>query len=389
MRRFEYDILLVGGGLVNGLLAWQLKHIKPWLKFLILERGTTLGGKHTWSFHEEDLSSEALRWIAPLISTSWPYYRVRFPDYERQLESRYHSIRSNKFHEVLVRELAQNVRFGSEAVAVSENQVVLKNGEIFTASRVVDGRGQLELETGTCGFQKFFGLEVELAHPHGLSAPVLMDATVEQVDGYRFLYCLPWNDNRLLVEDTRYSENPDLNPERLRSEVLKYCAAKNWHVKEVLYEESGCLPLPLTTHFVQGNRVPEELRETTLTIGMRAGLFHPTTGYSLPLAVRTVEHLLKTPNDADWSKALEEFRVKIFREQRFFIFLNQVMFRATSPESRYRFLQHFYQHSADLISRFYAFQLGPLEKARFFLRTPPVSMGAIYHALRRKVAYGF
>jgi len=387
MHDFDYDILLVGGGLVNGLLAWQLKRVKPWLRFLILERGTTLGGRHTWSFHEKDLSSDALNWVRPLVSASWPFYQVVFPEYERKLENRYYSIRSRKFHEVLLGELADQVRFNSEVVTVSENQVVLKDGQILSAKWVVDGRGIPDLDGSACGFQKFCGLEVEVNHPHGLIAPVLMDATVPQKEGYRFMYCLPWSENRLLIEDTRYSESPEINPEEFRKEILQYCAKKNWQVREVFYEETGCLPLPLNKHFCSRGRSPEELRETSLTVGMRAGLFHPTTGYSFPMAIRTVELLLKVHDEAFWNQELEGFCQNVHKEQRFFILLNRVMFFGNRPEERFRFLQHFYRLPNNLIDNFYAHRVSLLDKARFFLRTPPVPIRAALSALRKEVAY--
>ena len=387
MQHFDYDILLVGGGLVNGLLAWQLKRIKPWLKFLVIERGISFGGRSTWSFHEKDLTPESLNWIRPLVSASWPFYQVVFPEYERQLDSRYYSIRSRKFHEVLFQELSENVRFNTDVLAVSENQVVLKDGNILSAKVVIDGRGKLELEEGACGFQKFFGLEIELNHPHGLKAPILMDATVEQKEGYRFLYCLPWSENRLLIEDTRYSETPEGDSEQFRKEILEYSAEKNWQVREVFYEETGCLPLPLKKQFCLGGRSPESLRETPLTVGMRAGLFHPTTGYSLPMAVQTVDLLLKTHDESSWAQTLEHFSESIYRRQWFFILLNRVMFLSKCPEQRFQFLQHFYRLPIDLIESFYANRLSLFEKARFFLRTPPVPVRAALSALRKELAH--
>ncbi|NBX76576.1 MAG: lycopene cyclase [Proteobacteria bacterium] len=386
MHHFDYDIVFVGGGLVNGLLAWQLKRIKPWVRFLILERAISFGGRSTWSFHEKDLTPEALRWITPLISASWPFYQVAFPEYERQLESRYYSIRSRKFHEVLHQELAENVRFNTDVLAVSENQVVLKDGTIISAKQILDGRGKRELEKGACGFQKFFGLEVELNHPHGLKAPILMDATVKQKDGYRFFYCLPWSENRLLIEDTRYSETPDLDSEECRREILEYCAEKNWQVREVFYEETGCLPLPLKNQFWLGSRSSESLRETSLTVGMRAGLFHPTTGYSLPMAVQTVELLIKSHDQETWPQLLERFSEGVYHRQKFFVLLNRVMFLAGRPERRFQFLQHFYRLPGDLIDSFYAHRLSSFEKVRFFLRTPPVPISAAFSALRRELA---
>jgi lycopene beta-cyclase len=279
------------------------------------------------------------------------------------------------------------VRFNTDVLAVSENQVVLKDGNILSAKVVIDGRGKLELEEGACGFQKFLGLEIELNHPHGLKAPILMDATVEQKEGYRFLYCLPWSENRLLIEDTRYSETPEVDSEQFRKEILDYCAEKNWQVREVFYEETGCLPLPLKKQFCSGGRSPESLRETALTVGMRAGLFHPTTGYSLPMAVQTVDLLLKAHDESSWPQKLEHFTESIYRRQWFFILLNRVMFLANCPDQRFQFLQHFYRLPSDLIESFYANRLSLFEKTRFFLRTPPVPMRAALSALRKELAH--
>ena len=56
------DLVLVGGGLANCLIAYRLAERRPDLHILILERGPTLGGHHTWSFHEHDLSSD--QWLS-------------------------------------------------------------------------------------------------------------------------------------------------------------------------------------------------------------------------------------------------------------------------------------------------------------------------------------
>lgn len=42
-----HDLILVGGGLANGLIAWRLKALRPQLRILLAERDATLGGNHT------------------------------------------------------------------------------------------------------------------------------------------------------------------------------------------------------------------------------------------------------------------------------------------------------------------------------------------------------
>lgn len=384
LKNDNWDVVFVGGGLVNSLLAWQLKKLKPWLNFVVLEKGQSLGGKHTWSFHEKDVSPEALQWLSPVLSASWPFYQVAFPQYERTIQNRYFSIRSKKFHDVLFQELAGQVLFDSEVAEVAADFIVLKNGKRLNAKWVLDGRG-LEPEPvkqGTCAYQKFLGLEVQLLHPHGLKGPILMDATVEQKDGYRFLYCLPWSDNRLLVEDTRYSTNPEMDYEAYRREIFDYCGRKNWQVSEVFDEESGCLPLPVTSSF------RDEKPRRPLLVGMRGGLFHSTTGYSFPDAVRTVELLLNCHSESEWEKALETFSQKKKQDQKFFQILNRVMFGACPSFKRYQFLQHFYRLPEQLMARFYSGQMSFWDKVRFFLRTPPVSLGAAWRTWNQERVYG-
>jgi len=377
-----YDILFVGGGLSNSLLAWQLKRVRPWIRFLVLEKGKSLGTKHTWSFHESDISAEALDWLRPVVSASWPFYQVIFPKYVRQLESRYYSIRSKKLHDIVFREIGEQILFETEAEILSAHEVRLQDGTTLTADLILDGRGIESEGSGLCAFQKFVGLELELTYPHGLKGPILMDASVEQKDGYRFFYCLPWSETRLLVEDTRYSHSSHLELGEFRQEIMSYCQEKNWVVKEVFDEESGCLPLPLSYRFF------EELNSPALLVGMKAGLFHPTTGYSLPFAVKTVENFLKAREEKQWPE-IQKKLVKSERfNQRLFVGLNRVMFGATSPEKRYTFLQHFYELPEKLMNAFYSHQMSMKDWMRFFMRTPPVKVVSAVKALKWGVVHG-
>ena len=78
---------------------------------------------------------------------------------------------------------------------------------------MIDGRGApARAASISPGLQKFLGHGTATSRGrHGLDAPVLMDATVAQRGGYRFVYVLPLAPRRLLVEDTYYSDAPDLD----------------------------------------------------------------------------------------------------------------------------------------------------------------------------------
>src|SRR3546814_18600308 len=60
---------------------------------------------------------------------------------------------------------------------------------------------------------------------HGLARPIIMDARVPQIDGYRFVYLLPFSPDRLFVEDTYYSDGPDIDADVLKARIGEYGGA--------------------------------------------------------------------------------------------------------------------------------------------------------------------
>lgn len=106
----QYDLLLLGAGLANGLLALRLKQQQPDLRVMVLDADARAGGNHTWCFHADDLSDQQHQWIAPLVAHHWPHYEVRFPQLTRQLDSGYFCVTSSRFDEVLRAALGDALR---------------------------------------------------------------------------------------------------------------------------------------------------------------------------------------------------------------------------------------------------------------------------------------
>lgn len=357
-----YDLIIAGGGLSGGLLAYHLRHKHPDWKILLIEKNSTLGGNHTWSFHGSDLSKSSLEWIFPLITRSWAGYEVRFPGSARFLETSYHSITSTRFHDQLCAALDGNILFEADVSRLESNSVELADGRILKATVTLDARGIVPHAMPT-GYQKFLGLDVRLSAPHGLKYPILMDATVSQTDGFRFFYVLPWSERDLLIEDTRYSSSNLLNESQLAEEVLRYSADQNWHISEILRQEVGILPIPL-----HSSKVPPS------TIGMRGGLFHDTTGYSLPNAVRLAEKFaeLSSIDGRQVQNLLRNLASERGRNQWFQLALNRMLFLAAQPSERFRVLEKFYQLPVESIQRFYRGELKLVDRLRILSGRPPV-----------------
>jgi len=369
----KYDLILVGGGLANGLLAYRLLTTRPDMRLLLLEQGNALGGNHTWSFHETDLDADQHRWVAPLVEHSWSGYEVRFPERQRILHGRYACFTSRRFHETVSTTLGESARLKCSVASVSTESVVLESGETLRTRAVVDGRGPLPSPHLAVCYQKFLGRELELAEPHGLDRPILMDATVSQEDGYRFIYTLPLGERQLLIEDTRYADVAWVDADELRNQIDLYAKRMHWRIESSGREEVGVLPILL------GGNIQafwSEPNPGVARTGLRAALFHPTTGYSLPEAVRLADDLSRAlPLDADeLHKYIRQRSLQVWRRGSFFRGLNRMLFLAGEPEQRFRVLQRFYGLPAPLINRFYAGRLNLADRARLVCGKPPVPL---------------
>ena len=373
-------LILVGGGLANALIAYRLAERRPDIPVLVLERGAALGGNHTWSFHEADLTTEQHRWIAPLVSARWPGYDVRFPGLTRHLTTPYFSISSTRLAEQVSLRLGPSIRLRADVQKIDPQSVVLADGERLAASAVIDARGNADALELTLGYQKFLGLEVRLAAAHSLTQPILMDATVPQLEGFRFMYTLPLAADRLLIEDTRYSDSPALDFKVYRGEIQRYAQAQGWKILTTDRGEHGVLPVALggdpLRHWPAGDGVGRA--------GLSAGLFHPTTGYTLAEAVRLADAIAALPAiDAASIHALTRNTVAaLWRTGGFFRLLNRMLFRAAAPAERYRVLRRFYGLPIGLIQRFYAGRPTGGDKLRILLGKPPVPIFAAMRVMR-------
>ena len=348
----DKPMVILGGGLWGGLLAYRMSLLHPDKKFLILESGPSFGGNHTWSFHHADVSVDQLNWLSPFIRKSWPGYSVHFPEHSRHIEGNYYSISSDQFHQVLTQRLSDYTRFNASYTTQDAKKL---------GSFVIDARGVFE--KGRAGYQKFVGLEVEMEESHNLTSPILMDANVPQKDGYRFLYYLPFSKNTLLAEDTRYSINSNLDIEDFENEIFCEIKKRGWKIKSVLRKEKGVLPIPLT-------KIRPKNEERVIDL---AGILHDTTGYSLPDAVRLIDLIVMTDlSEKSVQKCVNDYRNKREKDRGFFRVLNLLMFQAAQDKERYRVFQHFYRLPEPMIARFYQGKLTGFDRARVFIGKPPV-----------------
>ena len=369
------DIAIAGGGLAGGLIALALAERQPRLDVRLIEPEPQIGGNHIWSFFDSDVSPDH-RWLVdPLICHRWPAYDVAFPAHRRTLETGYNSIESERLDALVRARLKPEQIIATKAAEVTRDRIVLDGQRIIEARLIIDARGPADLSCLTPGWQKFLGQRLRIEGGHALIRPMVMDATVPQHGGYLFVYCLPFDADTVFVEDTYYSGGPDLAPDQLRQRIAAYAKGRGWRIEAVEREETGILPVAtggdFTAYWASGGPAAKA--------GLRAGLFHPLTGYSLPDAVRLAVRIAADP--AMTPQTAEAYATERWAEQSYYRMLGRMLFEAAEPEQRYRVFERFYRLSPALIGRFYAGQSTLFDKIRILSGRPPVPIGRAMRAI--------
>jgi lycopene beta-cyclase len=364
-----FDVVLVGGGLQNALIALAMLHFRPEARVAMVERAARIGGNHTWSFHAGDLPEAARPFVEPLVVRRWPGYDVAFPGFERALDEPYASISSDRLASVVEERFRAApgavLHTGVAASRIEASAVTLASGQRLEAPLVVDARGPEGSELArVVGYQKFVGLELQIGSRTAPCRPTLMDACVPQTDGFRFFYTLPLGEQRVLVEDTYFSDTPDLDVPALRAGILDHARRKGLEVRGIGRQETGVLPLP-------GRVGPRPGSASPLSGGYAGGWFHPATGYSFPVALRIALHVATTPPGEVFGPSWERLVARHRTQFRFGGFLNRLLFSAFAPEDRWNALARFYRAPAESVRRFYAMETTFGDRLRVVCGRPP------------------
>lgn len=350
----DADYLLIGGGLQNALILLALAARKPDASITLLEREDALGGNHIWSFQALDLPESANLWASALFEYTWPGYQIHFDHSSRWVQGSYRSCSSEHLDRVVrgVADARANIclRTGTPVARCDANSATLENGEVLRGRIVVDARGPEQCaQSRGGGFQKFVGLECRLRQPTLITAPLLMDTRCPQKDGFRFYYVLPFAEDRVLIEDTYFSNDPGIDVETVSQGIQRDAHRLGLDIECVLRTEVGVLPMPSRSPF-------SAKLEGPIHAGYAGGWFNPGTGYSLAAAARLAEHLSRTPIEdtfgAAWRRLVRQMRI----QSHFLAFLNLLMFGFFHDAKRQRLMERFYLVSDPVIHRFFAMQ---------------------------------
>jgi len=379
---FIPDMIIVGAGLSGLMTAWRCLDVNPTLRILMIEASDKIAGDHTWSFNRSDVPDDLQDWIEPFIAYQWDSYDVKFPKLERHLNIPYCTGNSETLRACIAPHIKSGrlqLRLNTRVIDLQPEYVVLENEQKLTANCVLDARGFAANDDVFLGYQKFVGHVIKTPTPHGVTRPIIMDATVPQLGGYRFVYCLPYTDTEILVEDTYYTDGSELRSQEVDARIKAYIASNlGLRDYEVIRREKGVLPITLAVDADKRYPAREDTLNSPIKIGIGGGYYHAVTGYSLPEAVKSanlIADLIKGAGE-DFHKAVDDemflHERDQYTEENFLRLLNRMLFRAAKPELRYKVLQRFYGLNEGLIARFYRNRLTKKDKLRILAGKPPV-----------------
>lgn len=360
------DVILVGGGLAGGLLAYRLSLQHPEKRTLLLEASDRLGGNHVWVFRESDVQNAD--WLRPLISKSWMQFEVRFPKQKQTLASGLHAIESPHFNKFLNAKLGSTIRPQSRVEKMTATSVTLASGETLFAPLVIDATGisdsaisEKTFANSACGWRKSLAFELLLQNPHGMSTPIAIDAVAPQMDGFRFFVCLPLEDKRVLIKEVFYSATPHLNRERIKQSILAYADRLGWQLSSIEREETYTTPLPLyqpsfdkLSHDASLPSGEDFELDVPIPISAGHGWYNLTTGSELPDAVRVADFIADLPELRTGAvrPRLRDYRTGQTEQQLFYRLLNRLLFRAAEPTLRYQIFESLFRLPEDIVARF-------------------------------------
>jgi lycopene beta-cyclase len=364
MARGKRDgLIIAGGGLAGSLAALAMARLRPEVPLLLIEEGERLGGGRLLPFLDRDVEEDERWLLEPTAAGRWPGFYALFPGRSRKLGAPCGLLSPERLEEAVRAALpAASVRTGAKIVAVREDSVIIQGGEKIVADAAVDARGAANLSLLDLGWRVHSARLYRLASPHRLDRPVLVDATVDQTNGFRFMSAFPLDSDRLLVADDRIGEVPDFDADSAGAGLEDYVAARGWKPAAVEREESGARPLARGGDFnafwrVGGARVAK--------IGARGGFFHPATGASAGDAVRTAAFLtqqrdLSGPALHD---AFERCAATLWKKREpYRAFIDSLL--KAEPAERAAIMARLYAQEPATIGRFHSAQLSMIERIR-------------------------
>lgn len=297
----HYDFIIAGGGASGLSLVYRILQ-EPSLKekkILIIDKSKKQDNDRTWCFweKEKDIFENLIfhRWGQVHFYSSYFAKKLDLQPYE------YKMIRGIDFYEHVIKETKRydNVEWhygevsdfqdGRNYAQVQVGDHSFRGDYIFNSIRRPDEKKLAENHHYL--LQHFKGWVIETEKPYFNSdSATLMDFRISQHNDCRFMYVLPTDERRALIEYTIFSSNL-LEDKEYTRELEKYISdLKGIGNYKIVHEEFGVIPMTdLPYQSVQSKHI--------INIGTAGGYTKPSTGYTFKRIQENtakIVHQLKT-----------------------------------------------------------------------------------------------
>ncbi|MBO6795319.1 MAG: hypothetical protein JJ895_15540 [Balneolaceae bacterium] len=285
MKSNTYDIIIAGAGLSGLSLAWYLTEGNYQGNVLVVDNSFAPYNSKTWCFWADEKP-----FFSEIVYKKWRktyFSALDFTSFLYMTNYGYYCIRENDFKEYVLTQLRKksNVTLLEEGIldiygSKKKGVLVTKNSETFVADYIFqsiivpDSAKKEQLKYPL--LQHFFGMEIETADgTFDVNTFTIMDVDESFDDGYAFMYVLPFDHNRALIEYTIFSEQV-LKKKEYKKKIRKYISDKYGFEKKeykVGRTEFGAIPM-------DDRPFEPQLDKNIYNLGTVGGLTKASTGYT-------------------------------------------------------------------------------------------------------------
>ena len=295
----DFDIIIAGAGcaglsLLFGLITEsKLCH----LRILVIDKSLQKSNDRTWCFWETEKGP-----FESIVCKQWDAITVHKNNFSKQLTTApftYKMIQGLDFYNHVIKEAKKlpNIYWQEASITnmetIDNNAIVYWEGGSAIASKVfssilpIDSLYTISQTTNTKPFlwQHFKGLLVEFEQPvFEAHIATLMDFNVDQKGATAFMYLLPLDAKKALVEYTLFSKSL-LKPSDYDAELSNYLTKHYANTAyEILHNEMGAIPM--TTQSFAKSAAP------IYVIGTLGNAVKSSTGYAFHFIQEQVRQIV-------------------------------------------------------------------------------------------------
>lgn len=286
-----YDYIFAGLGASGGLMleALERRGLLKGKSVLIIEPDAKSVNDKTYCFWAEP-EDPVITHYQSIISHEWESTQIDDQPVESLAPLKYYHIRSID----LYRKIANGVKLFNIDVVNDRVQYTTSAGdEVVVSGETQSYKGRLlfdsrppKLEKAPDDYvllQSFLGFRVRLSsETFDKGVYEMMDFRVPQDSATQFCYTLPYSNKEALIELTRFGE-ARIDSDRARVVLHEFITTK-YGAFELIDEEIGAIPM--TTAF---GKTENDAR--VISLGTRAGMVKPSTGYAFKNMFKHAEAL--------------------------------------------------------------------------------------------------